>query len=120
VRVTAKDAAGSPAQPVGVRLLLEYEDGSPLLPEAAASALVGTCQTVVHKGGPADLRLRLTAMSSSHSRRRFRFALLGQPAPAEGAGSAPLLRATSEPFAMVAADSPREGLVHGASSQLQL
>ncbi|EOD15907.1 hypothetical protein EMIHUDRAFT_245434 [Emiliania huxleyi CCMP1516] len=104
------DAAGSPAQPVGVRLLLEYEDGSPLLPEAAASALVGTCQTVVHKGGPADLRLRLTAMSSSHSRRRFRFALLGQPAPAEGAGSAPLLRATSEPFAMVAADSPREGL----------
>ena len=48
------------------------------------------------------------------------FALLGQPAPAEGAGSAPLLRATSEPFAMVAADSPREGLVHGASSQLQL
>ncbi|EOD32589.1 hypothetical protein EMIHUDRAFT_112294 [Emiliania huxleyi CCMP1516] len=113
VRVTAKDAAGSPAQPVGVRLLLEYEDvtcvrllleyedGSPLLPEAAASALVGTCQTVVHKGGPADLRLRLTAMSSSHSRRRFRFALLGQPAPAEGAGSAPLLRATSEPFAMV-------------------
>ena len=94
--------------PLGVRLLLEYEDGSPLLPEAAASALVGTCQTVVHKGGPADLRLRLTAMSSSHSRRRFRFALLGQPAPAEGAPAGDLESLGPEPGEGGAAEEPEE------------
>ena len=79
-------------------MVLVYEDLSEMAPGVQLAALTGKTDVTCKDGG-ANLRLRITTVSSAHSKRRFRFKVA--PMDVTLAAERPRLIQLSEAFSVV-------------------
>jgi len=100
LQVTVLDAEGKRTRTaLGLQVVLVYEDLSEMAPGVAAGPLLTGKTDVTCKDGGANLRLRITTVSSAHNKRRFRFKVA--PMDVTLAAERPKLIQLSEAFSVV-------------------
>lgn len=109
VRLTATDSAGLPAKALEVSMRLVYDDMSLLPPEVDATAVSGTLGGMVVTGDT-RMRIKVTPLSSNHSRRRFRLAVAARDQS---------VACASEPFSIVYSTSVKRESGAGLAPQIR-